>query len=150
ERAGRGLPDAPDVPSPPAAAEEARSGLNVDCDIDDLNNVSLPGWLGRRLTPERLEEVCERVTADDGRVFLRQLLDNIPAALFILLPLMALVLKILYPMSKRYYAEHLLFVLHYHAFFFLILTVEILFSRLAGLLRLPTFVAGIAGFAVGV
>jgi hypothetical protein len=38
-----------------------------------------------------------------------------------------------YPLSKRYYVEHLLFVVHYHAFFFLILILQILFARLATL-----------------
>jgi hypothetical protein len=125
-----------------------RSGINLQCDIEDFDN--LPGWLSRRLTPERARQMCERVTADGGRVFVRQLLDNIPASLFILLPLMAFVLKVLYPMSKRYYAEHLLFVLHYHAFLFLILTADVLFSRLVTLLRLPGFVEGIATAAVAI
>ena len=50
---------------------------------------------------------------------------------------MAFVLKVLYPLSRRYYVEHLLFFVHYHAFFFLILTLEILFARIGGLLALP-------------
>jgi len=61
----------------------------------------------------------------------------VPAALFVLLPLMALVLKILYPLSKRYYVEHLLFVVHYHSFVFLILSLQVLFTRLGSLLRVP-------------
>ena len=55
----------------------------------------------------------------------------------VLLPLMALVLKILYPLSRRYFVEHLLFIVHFHAFFFLILTLEILFSRIGPALGLP-------------
>jgi hypothetical protein len=127
---------------------EDQPGFNVSCEIDDLENLALPGWLERRLTPERVQAACERVTADNGRAFIRQLLDNIPASLFILLPLMALVLKVLYPLSKRYYAEHLLFVLHFHAFFFLILTLEILFTRLATWLRLPDAISDLTVFAV--
>jgi hypothetical protein len=115
---------------------EETGGLNIDCQIEDLDNVQLPQWLARRLTAERLAEMCERVTADRGRAFVRQLLDNIPASLFILLPLMALVLKMLYPLSKRYYAEHLLFVLHFHAFLFLVLTVDILITRFTQLVAL--------------
>jgi hypothetical protein len=88
------------------------------------------------------------VLADSGHSFLKQLLDNIPAALFVLLPLMALALKILYPLSKRYYVEHLLFVLHFHAFFFLILTLQILFSRMAGWLGLPELVTNLSVFVV--
>jgi hypothetical protein len=96
-----------------------------------------PEWLSKRLTQDRLQAVCEKISADSGRAFLNQLLDNVPVALFVLLPLMALVLKMLFPLCKRYYAEHLLFVLHFHAFFFLILTVEVLITRLAATLRMP-------------
>lgn len=95
-----------------------------------------------------MEDICDRVVADSGRSFINQLLDNIPAALFVLLPLMALVLKMLYPLSKRYYVEHLLFVLHFHAFFFLILTLEILFSRMAAWIEFPAMVTNLSAFVV--
>ena len=97
-----------------------------------------------------LKIVCERVNADDGRAFVGKLLDNVPAALIILLPLMALLLKILYPLSKRYYVEHLLFVVHFHAFIFLILTLQILFGRLTSVLSLSDAFAAITGFAVAI
>ena len=51
---------------------------------------------------------------------------------------MALVLKALYPLSRRYFVEHLLFFVHYHSFFFLILTLQILFAQLASLVHLPS------------
>jgi hypothetical protein len=129
-----------------------RDGENVQvridgCDLDDFT-ASGPDWFTRRMTRERLQHVCERVAADGGRSFLNQLLDNIPAALFVLLPLMALVLKMLYPLSKRYYVEHLLFVLHFHAFFFLLLTLQILFSRMAGWLAFPELIINLSVFVV--
>ena len=97
----------------------------------------LPEWLQRRLTQERLELTCERVFADDGKTLGDLLLDNIPVALIVLLPFMALVLKGLYPLSRRYFVEHLLFFVHFHAFFFLILTLQILFSRIGTMLFIP-------------
>jgi hypothetical protein len=115
----------------------------ADVDIEDA-----PDWLKARLTPERLTAVCERIVADDGRTFLSRLLDNVPAALFILLPLMAFVLKILYPLSKRYYVEHLLFIVHFHAFVFLILTLQVLFSRLSAVLSIPDAISAITAIAV--
>ena len=67
---------------------------------------------------------------------------------------MALVLKVLYPLSRRYYVEHLLFFVHFHAFFFLLLTLQILFARLAAAIRIPesfsTLVLVIASFYVPV
>ncbi len=126
--------------------EETEQGLNINlsegtadtrCDLDDLETSQIPQWLAKRLTKERLQKVCERVTANEGRDFISRMLDNIPAALFFLLPLMALVLKILYPLSKRYYVEHLLFVVHFHAFFFLVLTLQILFARSGAIISIP-------------
>jgi hypothetical protein len=116
---------------------------NVHCDIDELESADMPRWLSSRITPERLQVMCTRISADDGRALFDKLRDNVPAALFFLLPLMAMVLKIMYPLSKRYYVEHLLFIVHYHAFFFLILTLQILFVRFAVLVRIPESVSDI-------
>ncbi|MGI9232723.1 MAG: DUF3667 domain-containing protein [Woeseiaceae bacterium] len=127
---------------------EINDGLNInidedtgDCNVEGGDLEDLPEWFKRRFTPERIKEVCEKVTADGGKSFGDLLLDNIPVALIVLLPLMALVLKVLYPLSRRYFVEHLLFVVHYHAFFFLILIVQILFARIAAFLRIPEAIA---------
>ncbi len=119
-------------------------------DCDDIDTEDWPPWLKQRMTPERLKVMCERVVADDGKAWGSKLLDNIPAALIALLPIMALVLKMLYPLSKRYYVEHVLFVVHYHAFFFLILSLQILFGRLITFLGLPGFFSGITTAAVSI
>lgn len=123
---------------------------SVHCNAGELESAEIPEWLSGHITTERLQVMCERVTADNGRLLSKKLLDNIPSALFILLPLMALVLKILYPLSKRYYVEHLLFVVHYHAFFFLILTLQILFARIAALARMPDSAADIVLVATSI
>ena len=74
--------------------------------VDEFS-IDGPEWLKRRLTPERLVHICEQVKQDKGRKFLSNVLDNIPIALIVLLPIMAFVLKALYPLSRRYYVEHL-------------------------------------------
>lgn len=129
-------------PSVTLYGDGADDGFNVRIDEETGKCVAtgvdkLPVWIQKRLTQERLEEICERVAADEGKTLTSLLLDNIPIALIVLLPVMALVLKALYPLSRRYFVEHLLFFVHFHAFFFLILTLEILFSRLAGLVFVP-------------
>ena len=118
-----------------------------DCDIEPSDVEELPGLLKRRFTAERLTRVCEAVTADDGRALANKVLDKIPAALIILLPFMALVLKALYPLSRRYYVEHLLFFVHFHAFFFLMLTLQILLARFAAMLSIPEDAIAIIIFA---
>ncbi len=119
--------------------------IQVDDDTGDCNVVAgdldeLPEWFKKRFTVEKIKEVCEKVTADGGKSFGDLLLDNIPVALIVLLPLMALVLKVLYPLSRRYFVEHILFVIHYHAFFFLILILQILFARFAALIHIPELI----------
>jgi len=93
-----------------------------------------PEWLTKRFSDERLKQICERNKARGNDSIADAILDNIPIALIVLLPIMAMVLKVLYPLSRRYFVEHLLFFVHFHAFFFLILILQILFARLAGIL----------------
>ncbi len=125
-----------------------RDGTTANRNCDDIDAEDLPEWMSAWMTADRLQAMCERVFADDGKAFAGKLLDNVPAALIALLPLMAFILKILYPLSKRYYVEHVLFVVHFHAFVFLILTLQILFARLTSLLTLSGTLATITSVAV--
>ena len=109
-----------------AAAEAETGGTEAPADKtpeEVCADIKLGGLeesgMGRYLTVERAREVCEKVVADHGAGFGRALLSNLPTMMFIFLPLMAVVMKGLYPLSGRYYAEHLLFLVHYHAFFYL-------------------------------
>ena len=105
------------------------AAASAECEMEDFS-VDGPDWLTRSLTRERAQLICKQIKQDGGRSFLANVLDNIPVALIILLPIMAFVLKALYPLSRRYYVEHLLFFVHFHAFFFLILILMILLRRL--------------------
>ena len=145
ELAAEGIIRGPSEESP-AADHDTHEGLSIringegpdeaDCQIDEFD-INGPEWLKRRLTPERLVQICEEMKKDNGRQFLRNLYDNIPIALIVLLPIMAFVLKLLYPLSRRYYVEHLLFFVHFHAFLFLILTLQIVIGRLNAALPTP-------------
>ena len=53
----------------------------------------------------------------------------LPKGMFLLLPLFALVLKLVYVRSGRPYVEHLIFSLHFHAFIFMLLTVSLLSTK---------------------
>jgi len=111
------------------------TGIFGDCeDVSISDDGDMPEWLTKRFPDERVKEICERNKARGNENFADAMLDNIPIALIVLLPLMALVLKVLYPLSRRYFVEHLLFFVHFHAFFFLMLIVQILFARTTGLL----------------
>ncbi len=61
------------------------------------------------------------------RLLWREILNLIPKILFLLLPVFALSLKLLYIRKKAFYVEHLIYALHFHAFIFLILIPAVLF-----------------------
>ena len=67
---------------------------------------------------DKAREACRKIVAD-GKGFGRAVYENIPKMMFIFLPLIAVVMFVLYLGSGRYYVEHLLFFVHFHAFFFL-------------------------------
>jgi hypothetical protein len=74
----------------------------------------------------RLRENCRQLAQDDGRAIGEKMLRNVPRAMFVFLPLIALILKPLYWRPKRYYVEHLLFLVHNHAFAMLAITLLVL------------------------
>jgi hypothetical protein len=128
------------------ADEDPDAGISIHIDGDGPGEANCEGedfdfdgpeWLKRRLTPERLVHICKEVAKDSGRQLWKNLYDNLPLALIVLLPIMAFVLKVLYPLSRRYYVEHLLFFVHFHAFAFLILTLQILLGRVNAMLPTP-------------
>ncbi len=120
------------------------SGINFECDPDQFtiepDEGAVERWLARRITPERAVEICERWQVLGARGFGAAVLDKVPAALILLLPIMAFVLKLLYPLSRRYYVEHLLYFVHFHSFFFLLLILQITWGRLIAVSPLPDWI----------
>ena len=120
-----------------------RKVLNDPCGSDSLK-VDI-GMLGKDYEP-RLRDACRKIWTDTP-TFGRALFENIPKMMFVFLPLIAAVIYALYLGSGRYYVEHLLFVVHYHAFFFLGGLVILLVERLATWTKDTT--AGAAFGAIG-
>ncbi len=85
----------------------------------------------------RLDSVLVRRTRELGAMEPRQAAERvargffgyIPTVMFILLPIFALVLKLLYVRTGRFYAEHFIFLLHVHTFVFLIFTAMLLLGQ---------------------
>ncbi len=120
-----------DAEAPPRRSSSATIGsarVGEDCEVDYSG---APAWLVQLVPHSRAVQICQRITADHGRSFARTLLSNVPAMMFLFLPLMALVMKVAYPLSGRYYAEHLLFLVHFHSFFF-ILNILLIAARWGG------------------
>ncbi|MBC7881005.1 MAG: DUF3667 domain-containing protein, partial [Anaerolineae bacterium] len=74
---------------------------------------------------DRINKKVEKIASTNGKEVPKILTDaflgQISKVVFVLLPIFALFLKLLYLRSKRYYAEHLIFALHYFSFVFLLL-----------------------------
>jgi hypothetical protein len=81
-------------------------------------NFSYDGPWKERVQPT-LRESCLSVVRDHGHAVQEAFLHNLPKAFFLLLPILALVMKPLYRRPPRYFVQHLLLLLHNHAFAFL-------------------------------
>lgn len=77
-------------------------------------------WAARLAS--RLQTDCVKVVMGNGD-YRESFLHSAGRAMFILLPLLALVMKALYRRPPHHYVEHLLFFVHNHAFLFLVLAV---------------------------
>jgi hypothetical protein len=58
--------------------------------------------------------------------------EKIPIMMFLLLPIFAFFLKVIYLRSKRYFIEHLVFTLHIHSFYFLVFSLGLIWLELVG------------------
>ncbi|MEM1056920.1 MAG: DUF3667 domain-containing protein [Bacteroidota bacterium] len=95
------------------------SQLAVDGDENDGPNFNGPQWLVGGEHLERLQRArTGKEQAEAGIAFGRAVIRYLPTVIFLLLPVYALLLKILYVRRGWYYAEHLVFGLHTHAFAF--------------------------------
>jgi hypothetical protein len=149
-------------PAPADAADEAAADPTTangegageededPCGDIDVSLDSDMAWLGTYLTQERLEGVCRKIIDDHGASFGRALLDNIPIMMFLFLPLMAVVMKGLYLFTGRYYVEHLLFLVHFHAFFYLAVTIALIAGWVFTGRALPEWPGDLLGLAIGI
>jgi hypothetical protein len=95
------------------------------------------GWFAA-LGP-RVRQSCLAALAQGGLQRVNQAVEhNLERAMFLFLPLLALVMKPLYLKPPRHYVEHLLFLLHNHAFLFVML-------GLSALLKMSTSSAIVLG-----
>ena len=76
------------------------------------------------------KKACRKSVLDNGHTITEALLHNLPRAMFIFLPALAVLMKLMYWRPRRYYVEHLLFFVHNHAFAFLLFGLYVLLSRI--------------------
>ena len=101
-------------------------------------------WLDHRMT--RLRENAEIVQKNPDE-FVRLVLGAVPGALFVLVPLFALCLKLLYIRSGRGYLEHLVVALYSHAFMLVALLASFLLIGLQSVPGLPAWGSAVSAVA---
>lgn len=75
---------------------------------------------------QRIRHICKEVVRDNGDNLLHVALGTLSKAMFIFLPLIAFLHMLMYWRPRYRYAEHLLFFVHLHAFYFSVAIVMIL------------------------
>jgi hypothetical protein len=100
------------VPRPGESNEQRADRLCKDADYD--------GPWKERIGP-LVPQTCRKIVEDSGRHLPEVFLHNVPRAMFVFLPLIAGIMVLLYWRPRRYYVEHLLLLVHNHAFVFLAL-----------------------------
>lgn len=101
---------------------------------DSLSEEEKHGWL-KNLINERLIYFDNMAKEDGINVFLllfKIFLKNLPKLLFVLLPFFALVLKLLYIRRNVYFVDHLVFMIYFYCFLFIIYSVSILIDMALG------------------
>lgn len=82
---------------------------------------------------DKLEDKAEHAFSSDPGKLIQQTIAKLPQLMFVLLPIFACVLKIMYLFSNRLYMEHLTVALHSHSFIFLIILILEMLSELEDL-----------------
>ena len=96
--------------------------------LDDMT-VRTPSPRLNRLLQSRVERFNRMTPNEAFSTVAGELLDLAPTMMFALMPVFALVLKLLYARRKRFYVEHFVFALHVHAFVFLLATVLVVIGN---------------------
>jgi Protein of unknown function (DUF3667) len=105
----------------PQAAQAPAAPRVTNC--SEVKSHFFPKW------DARLQHACLEISRDNGNSMMHIAFATMSKAMFIFLPLIALLHMLLYWRPRHRYAEHLLFFVHVHAFYF---SVAILLLAAAG------------------
>jgi hypothetical protein len=126
-----------DGSKPPGAETEADDTIMIngkpwDRETNPFNVPFMPDfineWVNREIeeSPQKGREI-----EANPNLFVDKVFDVLPVAVFVMLPLVALLFKFWYAFAGRYYVEHLIHALHNHAFLFVVFTLTLLCDSVA-------------------
>ncbi|GAB2627159.1 DUF3667 domain-containing protein [Lysobacter erysipheiresistens] len=146
-----------DVPpaTPPAPVPSKGELFSLDHeDWDPAGSRVKIAWLpqfANDWSTGKLQHALVNIQRMEGRpdLWFKAFMASVPSALFVLVPVFALLLKVAYLFTRRLYLEHLVVALYSHAFLLIALAAMFLLAALGGWLepRLA-WLAGIANAAV--
>ena len=105
-------------PAPTGARSLTRSASVIDRPIAITEEANIEIHALTDSVESSFERQVKRISRDPN-LLKQRLFSLAPQMMFILLPLFALILKLTYRGSKRFYIEHLIFALHTHTFAFI-------------------------------
>lgn len=109
------------------------NGEPWDRETNPIDIEWLPDWVNDWINDEIEQSPAKgREIEQNPNLIKDKVFDVLPATMFVLLPIVALLFKFWYLFARKYYIEHLIFALHNHSFLFVVLLIGILFSSLAG------------------
>ena len=127
-----------------ANQEATAMGDSIRAAVEDSLKTALADVPGAVVDPDSLSaQIQSAVAEDDGRVsvtvfgekfrieqrhIVNAVFNLLPKGMFLLLPVFAALLALIYIRSRRNYVEHLVFSLHFHSFIFILLIVALLTS----------------------
>lgn len=117
---GKSAPDASRTPAAAGSSSAPVPGVTVNDSAGNDNRVHFT-ILWRKIDMPKNEFEAQ---------VSRAIQSYLPKLMFVFLPLVALLLKLFYIRSRRYYTEHLIFALHNHAFIFVTMLVMVLANLL--------------------
>jgi hypothetical protein len=77
-----------------------------------------------------IKRMKQKIREMKGEEFRHKLYKNFSSLMFVLMPLFAFYLKLIYRRKKLFYSEHLIFSIHFHSLAFLLFTLWLLFDRI--------------------
>lgn len=117
---------------PPAAEDQDNDVIMIggkpwDRETNPFNVPLMPDFINERINREIGESPQKgREIEANPNLIVDKMFDVLPAAVFVMLPLVALLFKFWYLFAGKYYVEHLIHALHNHAFLFVVFTLTLL------------------------
>jgi hypothetical protein len=111
---------------------DPKTGSMSEPECDKLNRSAFKVNLFGRDWASRIKHACGEIARDNGASLFHVAVGTAPKAMFLFLPLVAFLHMLMYWRPRHKYAEHLLFFVHVHAFFFSAMTLAVLSVDAAG------------------